>query len=235
MRFGPPVHTVYNPLQYARQNHEAYLARYARPGVQAVLVGMNPGPFGMVQTGVPFGDPELARGWLGIDGPVGRPAVTHPRRPVEGMACRRREVSGQRLWGWARERFGTPKQFFSRLFVLNYCPLAFLEESGRNRTPDKLPAEERRELFEACDRALARAIDWLGPGLVVGIGAFAEKRAREALDPERFTFGRILHPSPANPAANRGWAAQAEAQLEALGLTLGRAPGLDPDAPASKG
>jgi len=222
MRFGPPVCFVYKPLRYARDNHEAYLARYARPGVEAVLVGMNPGPFGMVQTGVPFGDAELARGWLGIHGPVGSPDEVHPRRPVEGFSCARREVSGQRLWGWARDRFGTPDAFFARLFVLNYCPLAFLEESGRNRTPDKLPAEERKELFEACDRALAQTIDWLSPGLVVGIGAFAEQRAREALDEKRYQFGRILHPSPANPAANRGWAPQAESQFEALGFALGR-------------
>ena len=31
-------------------------------------------------------------------------------------------------------------------------------------------------------------------------------------------IGRVLHPSPASPAANRGWAAAAEKQLLALGV-----------------
>jgi single-strand selective monofunctional uracil DNA glycosylase len=30
--------------------------------------------------------------------------------------------------------------------------------------------------------------------------------------------GQVLHPSPASPKANRGWAAQADAELAALGL-----------------
>lgn len=220
MRFAAPVAHVYNPLVYARANHESYLKRYAHPGVEAVLLGMNPGPFGMVQTGVPFGEVEYCRDWLDISGPVKQPKSSHPKRPVQGFACTRREVSGRRLWGWAQERFGKPEAFFRRIFVFNYCPLAFLEDSGRNRTPDKLPAAEKDALFAACDEALAQTMDWLKPKQVVGIGAFAEKRAREALDSSKFSIGRILHPSPASPAANRGWAEQADAQLLALGVSL---------------
>ena len=65
---------------------------------------------------------------------------------VLGFECRRSEVSGARLWGWARDRFGTPQRFFERFFVANYCPLAFMEASGANRTPDKLSAAEQQEL-----------------------------------------------------------------------------------------
>jgi single-strand selective monofunctional uracil DNA glycosylase len=216
--FAPPVAHVYNPLVYARAPHELYLARYARPGVEALLVGMNPGPFGMAQTGVPFGEVGFVRGWLDLEAPVRRPETEHPRRPVEGFACARSEGSGKRLWTWAEARFGTPEAFFRRFFVWNYCPLCFLEESGRNRTPDKLPAEEREALFAACDRALRRITEHLEPRLVVGIGKFAEQRARSAL-PGR-TIGSMLHPSPASPAANRGWAAQAERDLAALGIEL---------------
>jgi single-strand selective monofunctional uracil DNA glycosylase len=185
-----------------------------------LLVGMNPGPWGMAQTGVPFGEVEAVRDWLGIEAPVGRPPVEHPKRPVLGFATRRSEGSGRRLWGWVRERWGEPDAFFARFFVHNYCPLAFLEESGRNRTPDKLPAAESGPLYAACDRALRRTVERLEPRRVIGIGAFAEARARAALDGLGVEIGRILHPSPASPVANRGWAERAERELEALGVSL---------------
>lgn len=213
----PSVPFVYNPLDYARVPHEAYLERW---GVKAprelLLVGMNPGPFGMAQTGVPFGDVTMVRDFLGITGPVGRPAREHPRRPIAGFACTRSEVSGTRLWGWARDRFSTAERFFDRIFVANWCPLVFMDESGRNRTPDKLPGQERAPLFDTCDEALARTVDVLCPALVVGIGRFAERRAHEALG-EKIRIGSIPHPSPASPAANRGWAEAVDARLRELG------------------
>lgn len=219
LAFEPPVTHVYNPLQYARAAQEAYLERYANPGVDAVLLGMNPGPWGMAQTGVPFGEVSLVRDWLGIDVPIGKPKIEHPKRPVEGLECARSEVSGRRVWGWARSRFGTPERFFARYFVWNYCPLVFMEESGKNRTPDKLPAAEREPLFAACDRSLRDMIECLDPRMVIGVGKFAETRARAILGDAR-PIGTVLHPSPASPIANRGWEPQAEAQLEALGLPL---------------
>ena len=220
LEFGPPVTHVYDPLVYAREPHHEYLERYGDVPKEAVLLGMNPGPWGMAQTGVPFGQIELVRDWLGIDGRVDRPADEHPKRPVEGFGCSRSEVSGSRLWGWARDRFGTPERFFERFFVWNYCPLLFLEESGRNRTPDKLPREEAEPVFEACDRALREAVERLRPRLVVGVGRFAQDRARRALAGTDVEVGEILHPSPASPAANRGWAEQAERQLRDLGIEL---------------
>jgi len=218
LTFGPPVAHVYRPLDYARAPHEAYLRRYAEPGIGALLLGMNPGPFGMAQTGVPFGEVSIVRDWLGIEGRVERPDDEHPKRPVLGFACPRREVSGARLWGWARERFGTPERFFRRFFVWNYCPLVFLEASGRNRTPEQLPAEEARSLHAPCDRALVRIVEHLRPRVVVGVGRFAADRARTALEGAGVAIGTILHPSPASPLANRGWAPRAEAQLIELGL-----------------
>jgi single-strand selective monofunctional uracil DNA glycosylase len=219
LRFGPPVAHVYNPLDYAREPHERYLA-LAQAGIEALLVGMNPGPFGMVQTGVPFGEVTHVRDWLGGGGRVDPPPRQHPRRAVQGFACPRSEVSGARLWGWARNVFKTPEKFFDRFFIANYCPLAFLEESGRNRTPDKLRTTENGPLLEICDRALRRTVDHLRPRLVVGIGAFAESRAQVALDGVDVTVSRILHPSPASPAANRGWAERATSELRGLGVEL---------------
>jgi single-strand selective monofunctional uracil DNA glycosylase len=219
LAFAPPVTHVYNPLEYAREPHERYLERFARRGVDALLLGMNPGPWGMAQTGVPFGEIAAVRDWLGIAGRVDRPSPEHPKKPVDGFACRRSEGSGKRVWAWAAERFATPEAFFARFFVWNFCPLCFLEEGGRNRTPDKLPVAEREPLYAACDRALAQIVAALAPRMVVGIGKFAEQRARDVLG-DAVPIGAILHPSPASPLANRGWAPQAERQLAALGIEL---------------
>ncbi len=220
LTFGPPVDTVYNPLGYAKAPWEAYLERYARRGVEAVLLGMNPGPFGMAQTGVPFGEVEAVRSFLGIEARVGRPKRQHPKRPVLGFACQRSEVSGKRIWDWVAARFETPRAFFDRFFIANYCPLVFMEESGRNRTPDKLPVAEREPLFAACDQALRETVAALGPRLVIGVGAFAQARATAALEDGGPAVGRILHPSPASPLANRDWVGQAERALVDLGLGL---------------
>lgn len=218
--FAPPVTHVYNPLDYAWETHREYLRRFGGAPKEVLLVGMNPGPWGMAQTGVPFGEIGAVRDWMGIEGVVGRPAAEHPKRPIEGFACGRSEVSGSRLWGWARDRFGSPEAFFERFFVWNYCPLVFMEESGRNRTPDKLPRAECEPLFAACDRALREAVEHLEPKLAVGVGKFAEGRLREVLAGQDVGIGCVLHPSPASPAANRDWAGKAEEQLRELGVVL---------------
>lgn len=217
--FAAPVAHVYNPLDYAAGAHRQYLERHCRREADILLVGMNPGPFGMVQTGVPFGEVSFVRDWLGICTGVTAPEAQHPKRPIQGFECARREVSGQRLWGWAERRFGTPDAFFRRFFVWNHCPLAFLEESGRNRTPNHLPAAERKPLYRICDRALAQIADYMEPSLVLGIGRYAEERCRAALRPE-VRVDSILHPSPANPAANKGWTEQVERKLATLGVAL---------------
>jgi single-strand selective monofunctional uracil DNA glycosylase len=219
LEFAAPVTHVYNPLVYARAPHERYLTRFARPTCEVLLVGMNPGPWGMSQTGVPFGEVATVREWMGIAGAVGRPDPEHARRPIEGFACARSEVSGRRLWGWARSRYETPERFFARFFVWNYCPLVFLEESGRNRTPDKLPRSECDPLFALCDDALRDVADALAPRFVVGIGKFAEGRARAVFGDAR-RVGSMLHPSPASPLANAGWEERAERDLAALGVRL---------------
>jgi single-strand selective monofunctional uracil DNA glycosylase len=217
LRIGADAAYVYDPLSYAFEPHRAYLERYGKAPKEVLLLGMNPGPFGMAQTGVPFGDVTMVRDFLGIEAPVGKPPREHPKRPIEGFACRRSEVSGTRLWGWVRERFERPEAFFSRFFVVNYCPLVFMEASGRNLTPDKLPKREREALFARCDEAVREVVALLRPRVVIGVGAFAEGRARAALgDQGAVTIGCMLHPSPANPRANRGWASEAEARLREL-------------------
>jgi len=218
LAFAAPVHTVYNPLGYAAAPHRAYVRRFVSGPKRAVFLGMNPGPFGMVQTGIPFGEIEAVRGFLRIEAPVGKPVPEHPKRPVTGFACTRSEVSGARLWGAIAEHWKTPERFFGDFYVANYCPLVFMEASGRNRTPDKLPASEREPLYAACDQHLRALVRILEPEWVIGVGAFAESRAREVLGEDGPRIGRVLHPSPASPVANRGWAAAARKELEAIGI-----------------
>lgn len=218
LRFEAPVSYVYNPLEYAGRSHAAYVRAYGGSPKRIVFLGMNPGPFGMAQTGVPFGEVSLVRDWLRIQEPVGRPSREHPKRPIQGYACERSEVSGSRVWGTIAEQFGTPRRFFARHYIANYCPLVFMEGSGRNRTPDKLPAAERDALFASCDRHLRRLVEILEPEWLIGVGAFAKLRAEEALAGTDVRISTILHPSPANPRANRDWAGEVRRQMQALGL-----------------
>jgi len=220
LTFGDAPSAVYNPLRYAWSAHRQYLERFGSGTGRTVLVGMNPGPFGMAQTGVPFGEVASVRDWMGIRAEVSSPPNPHPKRPVLGFACTRSEVSGRRLWGWAAQRFGTPEAFFERFFVVNYCPLVFMEgPSGRNLVPEKLPAAVRAPLFEACDEALRASFEALQPTRIVGVGVFAERQAK-ALSQGQWPVGRVLHPSPASPAANRGWVEAAERQFREMGVHL---------------
>ena len=220
LRFSAPVTHVYNPLEYARAPYSKYLHQYAKLPKEIVLLGMNPGPWGMVQTGVPFGEVRLVSDWLKISAPVGTPTQIHPKRPVMGFECTRSEVSGKRLWGWAQKTYKTPNRFFSRFFVANYCPLMFIEASGRNRTPNQLRAAERKPLLAVCDRALRDTIEQLKPRYVVGVGRFAQERAQAALAEIDVIVGGITHPSPANPKANRGWETLIKSEFADLGVRL---------------
>jgi single-strand selective monofunctional uracil DNA glycosylase len=222
LKFAPPVTHVYNPLDYAWAAHEIYLRRYGNSGKRVIFLGMNPGPFGMAQTGVPFGQIAAVRDWLGIRAKIDRPGKENPKRPVLGFDCHRSEISGERLWGLFAKRFGTAQEFFRDHIVMNYCPLAFVEETGRNRTPDKLKPRERERLFAACDEHLREVVRILEPEWIIGVGDFAAKRARVVFHagelPVRLGLGQILHPSPACPASNNDWAGKVTAQLRALGI-----------------
>jgi len=218
LKFQPPVAYIYNPLDYAWTAHEAYIRKFAEGRKRVLFLGMNPGPFGMAQTGVPFGEVTAVRDWMGITAQIHPPKRVHPKRPVEGFACPRSEVSGRRLWGLFAERFGPAERFFADHFVANYCPLAFTDEGGRNLTPDKFSNAETTRLYAACDEHLRKVATALQPEWLIGVGDFAEKRARAALEGTVIGFGRVLHPSPASPAANRDWPGTATKQLLALGV-----------------
>jgi single-strand selective monofunctional uracil DNA glycosylase len=211
---------IYNPLDYAWEAHRQYLTNFARPSCEILLLGMNPGPWGMSQTGVPFGEVSQVKEWLKIDAKIGKPKREHPKRLVEGLNCPRQEISGQRFWGLFRQRFVEPDKFFEKHFVVSYCPLAFMAESGLNVTPDKLPASVRDPLEKNCDEHLAEVLRVLQPKWIIGVGAWAEKCASRVVKrvEREIRVGRILHPSPASPAANRDWSSEVVKQFNNLGV-----------------
>ncbi len=211
LRFTTPSH-VYNPLDYAWKAHCRYLQRFGARRGRVLLLGMNPGPWGMAQTGVPFGEVGMTRQWLQIDEPLTPPLPEqHRKYPITGFACARSESTGKRFWGWAGERFGSAERFFEQFFVWNYCPLLFLAHN-RNLVPGKLGKAELEPLEQACDRALADLLQAIQPRAVIGIGRYAEVRARKVVE-GRLPVDYLHHPSPANPAANRDWPAMADAAL----------------------
>lgn len=222
LTFSLPVTHVYNPIEYAWNIHSQYLEKFGSKTVPYLLFGMNPGPWGMAQTGVPFGEVSFVRDWMHLSGEVEKPEHEHPKRLVQGLECTRSEVSGSRIWGWARDTYGTAEAFFSDFFIANYCPLSFMEESGRNRTPDKLTKDERDSLFPPCDRAIADTIEFLEPQIIIGVGNFAFKRANKiaALLSYEPRIEKILHPSPANPQANKNWAERMTESILSFGIEL---------------
>ena len=225
LTFNDPVTHTYNPLEYAWEPHALYLKKFAQGKKRVLMMGMNPGPFGMAQTGVPFGEIPAVSDWMGINTLVGTPENMHPKRPIQGFGCPKSEVSGRRLWGLFSEKFPQVEDFFLDHYVTNYCPLIWMAETGRNITPDKLSKQEMAPVEAACDAFLATLIELQEPEFLIGVGAYAEKqltRIKKQYHSEReITIGKILHPSPASPAANKGWAEAAEQQL--IDLTIWQA------------
>jgi len=220
---------VYNPLEYAWAPHAQYLRRFVRQKTPVFFLGMNPGPFGMAQTGVPFGEVCAVRDWMGINASVGHPAPEHPGRPVLGFAVDRHEVSGRRFWGLLRERYATADACFNEVCVMNYCPLLFLDhgERARNVPADKLPRPDREALDALCDEYLSDVITLIEPSALVGVGKYAYGKLEKAAAKlagrgrRRLTMGVvgvIPHPSPANPRANTDWALSATAAMREMNL-----------------
>jgi single-strand selective monofunctional uracil DNA glycosylase len=220
LRFSDPVTHTYLTLDYAAAGHEAYLEKFGGSRKRVLLLGMNPGPYGMAQTGVPFGEIAAVRDWMGLSPEIGKPADEHPKRKILGMTCPKSEVSGRRLWGLFSEKFPSAGDFFKDHLVINFCPLVWMKDSGANLTPDKIRTAEMAEVDASCQKHLRRVIQVLSPEFLIGVGGYAEGQmiaAKETLGIVAAT-GKILHPSPASPAANRGWAEVAERQLREMGV-----------------
>ncbi len=194
---------VTNPLNYVWEYHESYLSQYSGLGATTLLLGMNPGPYGMAQCGVPFGATHIARDFLNITGEFTQPIGRHPKRPIEGLNLERQEISGKRMWGLLKEIWITPEEIHKNVFLVNHCPLLLLGDSGRNITPDKISGLTAKKLLKACDEHLREIVLELGITRVIGIGKYAEKRALLALKDLDVEITTCWHPSPASPLANR--------------------------------
>ncbi len=217
--FDAPVAYTYNPLTYAWAGHEAYIRKFATGKKKVLYLGMNPGPFGMAQTGVPFGEIAAVTLWMGINAPIAQPPATHPKRPIQGFSCPRSEVSGRRLWGLFEEMYGSAEAFFADAYVANYCPLIWMSESGANIPPTQLPKEQVAQIDAACQRHLVRIIEILEPQYLIGVGGYALKQlelAAATIPEHTFTLGTILHPSPASPVANKCWPEKPRQQIRAI-------------------
>lgn len=215
LEWSTPSH-VYNPMQYAWDGYEQLLERFGEQRGRVLLVGMNPGPWGMAQTGIPFGNVSTVRDWLHIETKLSSYLPKqHPKYPILGMNCCREEGSGKRLWGWVNERVGAAELFFERFFVWNYCPLLFLGKD-HNLVPSALRVHEQQPMEERCSTALKGILRLLEPAAIIAIGRYAELQVKRVVD-ERLPIRYLLHPSPANPAANHNWRNLAE---DALGPWL---------------
>ncbi len=208
---------VYNPLEYAWSLHEQFLLHYCKQDATMLWLGMNPGPFGMAQDGIPFGEVRAVREYLHLQGEVGQPKRVHPKRPVLGLACKRSEGSGKRLWGYLATKWPDAGEMANHVMVLNYCPLVFMDAgaNGRNVTPDKLPKDCRIALEGVCDAYLEDVLRWSHAQLLIGVGKYAGEKLA-GLAPQDRRVATILHPSPASPLANRGWGEQVDAALSSL-------------------
>lgn len=229
VHFSLPITHTYNPLSYASDTHSCYVRNYGNSRKKVLFLGMNPGPFGMAQNGVPFGDAGKVSGWLKISGEVNKPLVEHPKRPILGMENRKNEVSGTRFWTLMEELCTCPEVFFENCYVHNYCPFCFMSATGKNITPPTLRVAERRLLEEICDHSLLRVFSLLGVEHVVAVGKYAVARATavakrvkdegdEGVRGEGVRVHYLMHPSPINPAANKNWTALAVGTLRESGV-----------------
>ena len=212
------VDVCYNPLNYAWDAHEAYLRKMGGCGARTVILGMNPGPHGMGQMGIPFAATSVVRDLLGITGiPVDQPEVVDSRRPVVGLEYPREEVSGTRLWGLLAEYYGDVGAIASSVFLVNHCPLMlFSGPRATNITPDKVAGPTAQVLLERCDQHLREVVSALNADRVIGVGKFAESRARSALVDAVVEVVGCWHPSPASPLANRNGGADWRANVRTV-------------------
>ena len=223
LKHDPKVTHVYNPIEYALELHKDFLSKYVTGKRKVLFLGMNPGPWGMAQTGVPFGEVNMVRDWLDIKGQVQQPAQIHPKRPIEGLNCVRREVSGERFWNLIKDLTKNHKDnFFNECAVYNHCPLAYMATSGKNVTPVEMKATFKNEIFDLCDDALADVINLLDTKIVIGIGRHAVQRAEKVIEKnhlEGIQVHFLNHPSPASASANKmGWDVIARQQLNDCGI-----------------
>jgi len=197
-----PDIVVINPLEYLWLQYGYYTSCYHNQYPRAMIIGMNPGPKGMSQTGIPFGSPNIIPSILPnkslfneIRDNEGSP-VSSPHRRITGPSNTTVEVSGNRLWSALIKRYGDFKSITSEIFVDNICPLLFLcgKNGSKNLTPDKLtPSPAKIILIRLCTERLQKIYQCLGePSNIVALGRWSHKFLEKMFPKVRVTY--ILHP-----------------------------------------
>ncbi|KAH8407992.1 hypothetical protein KR222_008243 [Zaprionus bogoriensis] len=209
------IFCTYNPVEYASELHCAYLRRYLRGRRRVMFVGMNPGPNGMGQTGVPFGNVRSVRDMMQLTGAVQQPPVVHSKRSVQGLQCRIEEPSGVRLWElFERLAGGSLDTFFEQCFVYNFCPLAFFDEAGHNITPSELKGPYKQRIRDLCLHSLDKQLNLVEPQIIIAVGDYVHTALkRSAYCGESVLVLRLPHPSP-RALNNTNWAEKAQTFLE---------------------
>jgi Uracil DNA glycosylase superfamily. len=207
-----------NVFSYAIDPFLEYLEKAERGSVRTLYLGMNPGPYGMYRTGIPFCDFVTKREFLKITASVDETFIDVDAVRGEKPDEKRREVSGMRLWGLFESVYHSPERFFSSSLVLSYSPLIFFRSEGRraNIALSDVKSLDRKRIEKVSDEFLKRYIKELKCDTLVGIGDYAHRALVRCSDGERLL--KIAHPSPANPAANGDWAGRTYCYLKSEGV-----------------
>lgn len=220
LSFNSPVQYVYNPVEYAYDMHAAFIKRYCQSEKKILLLGMNPGPWGMVQTGIPFGEINMVKEWYQIEAKINKPAIECPQREVMGLDCHRSEISGKRLYEYFKKVSHTPDNFFKNTYLYNYCPLALLQRGGNNFTPSSLKGAIKKELEEYCNDSLLQVLELLKTEIIIALGVYTKKQADLILKVNCIDHIQVIcmpHPSP-RAKGNENWSEKAQHVLEANDL-----------------
>nr|XP_022920875.1 single-strand selective monofunctional uracil DNA glycosylase-like [Onthophagus taurus] len=216
LTFSFPVHYIYNPLEYAWEPHSTFVKTYCKGTKDVLFLGLNPGPWGMCQTGIPFGEVNISKEWLKMNGEVEKPKDECPKKQIKGFECHRSEESGKRFYGFFKNLCRTPEAFFKNAFVYNLCPLAFMKKESANITPHELKGQIKKDIENICGKTLVDILKLLDIKIIVALGRYTEKQAIEIT--QGFQLGHIKviympHPSP-RVVGNNNWAEKAQNVLD---------------------
>jgi single-strand selective monofunctional uracil DNA glycosylase len=147
---------VLDPSRYGERWHAPFRRLYPPRARPLLVFGLNPGPYGMAQTGIPFTDlKRLAQGLPRLAAELAR---SGERLSLPGLApsslqpflTRTFESSSVRVHRFLRLAHGSAERAFREVVFVNPCPLLFIDRAlGENRTPADLPRALRAGVDEA--------------------------------------------------------------------------------------